>query len=59
MNNKNSALQKAIELLRKIDWCYGCAYFEGIYGCGADKTEECTEDNDLYYFEGFVRRKDK
>lgn len=56
MSNKNSALQKAIELLRKIDWCYGCAYFKGIYGCGADKTEECTEDNDLYYFEGLVRR---
>lgn len=53
MNNKNSTIQKAIELLRKIDWCYGCINYKGIGECGIDKMEECTEENDLYYFKGF------
>ena len=52
-------VQKAIELLRKVDWCYGCHHFNGIYGCGADKIEECTEENDCYDFEGYYEEKNK
>lgn len=42
----------AINLLRKINWCCGCAHFNGLKGCGKNVMDICCEKNDYYQFCG-------
>lgn len=50
-NNKRN-LYYAVMQLRTIAWCNRCKHFRGIGGCELGDMNKCTEENDLYEWEG-------
>lgn len=44
--------ESAIKLLRKINWCSGCAHFMGLKGCADNDMDVCCNEDDHYQFCG-------